>query len=42
MPNAVARSAEISADAAPVLLMLATDGFDNAYPADDSMLRAAA
>jgi hypothetical protein len=23
------------------LLMLATDGFDNAYPAEDSMLRAA-
>lgn len=37
----VARFAEIPADAAPVLLMLATDGFDNAYPADDSMLRAA-
>jgi hypothetical protein len=38
----VARSAEIAAGAAPVLLILATDGFDNAYPAGDSMLRAAA
>jgi serine/threonine protein phosphatase PrpC len=37
----VARCAEISADAAPILLMLATDGFDNAYPAEESMLRAA-
>ena len=37
----VARYSEIPADSAPVLLMLATDGFDNAYPADDSMLRAA-
>lgn len=36
-----ARYAEISAAAAPVLLLLATDGFDNAYPADESMLRAA-
>ena len=31
-----ARCAEIAAAAAPVLLLLATDGFDNAYPADDS------
>jgi serine/threonine protein phosphatase PrpC len=37
----VARCAEIPADAAPVLLVLATDGFDNAYPSSDSMLRAA-
>jgi hypothetical protein len=36
----VARSAEIPAAEAPVLLVLATDGFDDAYPADDSMLRA--
>jgi serine/threonine protein phosphatase PrpC len=36
-----ARCAEIAAAAAPVLLLLATDGFDNAYPADESMLRAA-
>jgi hypothetical protein len=35
------RCAEIQAAAAPVLLLLATDGFDNAYPAEDSMLRAA-
>lgn len=31
----------IPAAAAPVLVLLATDGFDNAYPAEDSMLRAA-
>jgi serine/threonine protein phosphatase PrpC len=37
-----ARCVEIAADAAPVLLVLATDGFDNAYPTSDSMLRAAA
>lgn len=37
----VARCAEIPAGAAPVLLVLATDGFDNAYPSSDSMLRAA-
>lgn len=37
----LARSAEVSAGAAPVLLVLATDGFDNAYPSADSMLRAA-
>jgi hypothetical protein len=37
----VARCAEIPAEAAPILVMMATDGFDNAYPDDDSMLRAA-
>lgn len=37
----LAHSARILADAAPVLLVLATDGFDNAYPNDESMLRAA-
>jgi len=36
------RCAAIPAEAAPVLVLLATDGFDNAYPAEDSMLRAAA
>jgi hypothetical protein len=36
-----ARSADIQAAAAPVLLLMATDGFDNAYPTDDSMLLAA-
>lgn len=37
----VARSAVIPAAAAPVLLLLATDGFDNAYPTGEAMLRAA-
>jgi hypothetical protein len=37
----VVRSTTISADDAPTLLLLATDGFDNAYPTEDSMLRAA-
>lgn len=37
----VARSARIAADGAPVLLLMATDGFDNAYPTGDSLLRAA-
>jgi hypothetical protein len=36
-----AQCAEIPAGVAPVLVILATDGFDNAYPADGSMLRAA-
>jgi serine/threonine protein phosphatase PrpC len=35
------RRVSIPADAAPALLILATDGFDNAYPSDESMLRAA-
>jgi serine/threonine protein phosphatase PrpC len=39
--QAVARCADIPAAAAPVLLILATDGFDNAYPSDGSLLRAA-
>ena len=37
----LARCVSISAGAAPELLMLSTDGFDNAYPSDESMLRAA-
>jgi hypothetical protein len=37
----VAQCVEIPAGAAPVLVILATDGFDNAYPAEGSMLRAA-
>jgi serine/threonine protein phosphatase PrpC len=37
----VVRSTTIAADVAPTLLVLATDGFDNAYPTGDSMLRAA-
>lgn len=36
-----AHCVRIPSDAAPVLLMLSTDGFDNAYPSDESMLRAA-
>ncbi|HEY7046215.1 MAG TPA: protein phosphatase 2C domain-containing protein [Jatrophihabitantaceae bacterium] len=36
-----ALSLAIPAAAAPILMLLATDGFDNAYPAEDSMLRAA-
>ncbi len=40
--NAAARTTTLSATGCPAMLILATDGIDNAYPDDDAMLRAGA